>query len=101
MTLKEKFFEVYLKYYKKSNELDKMAEVADDYAIEFADWKEKFVCQHCGGNGYTVEVEAECCRQRSDYCCGIPNPVQVQIGCYCNNLSTKEVLEIFKKEKGL
>jgi hypothetical protein len=38
MTLKQKFFDIYTSYYKKSNELDKMVEVADDYAIEFAKW---------------------------------------------------------------
>lgn len=38
MTLKQKFFDIYTSYYKKSNELDKMVEVADDYAIEFAEW---------------------------------------------------------------
>ncbi len=38
MTLKQKFFDVYTKYYKKSNELDKMVEVADEFAIEFAEW---------------------------------------------------------------
>jgi hypothetical protein len=38
MTLKQKFFDIYTSYYKKNNELDKMVEVADDYAIEFANW---------------------------------------------------------------
>lgn len=38
MTLKQKFFDIYTSYYKKSNELDKMVELADDYAIEFAEW---------------------------------------------------------------
>jgi hypothetical protein len=38
MTLKQKFFDIYTSYYKKSNELDKMVEVADDYAIEFAEY---------------------------------------------------------------
>jgi len=40
MTLKQKFFDIYTSYYKKSNELDKMVELADDYAIEFAHWCE-------------------------------------------------------------
>jgi hypothetical protein len=61
MTLKQKFFDIYTSYYKKSNELDKMVEVADDYAIEFAEW--------------LFDVS--------------------RIG------TTKELLEIFKKEKGL
>lgn len=41
MTLKQKFFNVYTSYYKKSNELDKMVEVADDYAIDFYNWMRK------------------------------------------------------------
>lgn len=67
MTLKQKFFDVYLKYYKKSNELDKMVEVADEYAIEFAEW-----CFNVVANKKHIGI---------------------------NNL--KELLEIFKKEKGL
>jgi hypothetical protein len=63
MSLKQKFFDVYTKYYKKSNELDKMVEVADDYAIEFAEWVEWY-----DFDGFK---------------------------------SKKELLEIFKKEKGL
>jgi hypothetical protein len=43
------------------------------------------VCSLCDGNGYTIEVEAECCRNFNDYgCCGVPDPVQVQKQCYCS-----------------
>jgi len=69
MTLKQKFFDIYTSYYKKSNELDKMVEVADDYAIEFAAW-----CFKLGVYEYLNDFK---------------------------NKTTKELLEIFKKEKGL
>ena len=43
------------------------------------------MCSLCDGNGYTIEVEAECCRNFNDYgCCGVPDPVQVQKQCYCS-----------------
>lgn len=45
--------------------------------------KEKIICGNCGGYGYTVEVEAECCGNGSTECCGIPNPIQVQKQCSC------------------
>jgi hypothetical protein len=47
--------------------------------------KESAMCNYCGGQGYIVEVEAECCRQSDSECCGIPTPVQVQRQCLCNN----------------
>ena len=44
------------------------------------------ICKFCGGCGYTIEVEAECCGNYKDYgCCGIPNPIQVQVKCKCGN----------------
>jgi len=44
----------------------------------------KETCKNCGGCGYTIEVEAECCRNFTDYgCCGIPDPIQVQVKCNC------------------
>lgn len=36
--MKQKFFEVYNRYYKRSDKLDRMVELADDYAIDFAEW---------------------------------------------------------------
>ena len=63
--MKQKFFEVYNRYYKKSDKLDKMVELADNYAIEFAEWLMKI-------------------RFKS-----------------IEKLTAKELLEIFKKEKGL
>ena len=44
------------------------------------------ICPVCGGYGYTIEIEAECCGNYKEYeCCGIPNPVQVQVQCKCDN----------------
>jgi hypothetical protein len=43
------------------------------------------ICSACGGYGYTIEVEAECCGNYKEYgCCGVPNPVQVQVECKCD-----------------
>lgn len=77
MTLKQKFFDVYTKYYKKSNELDEMVQIADEYAIEFAEWKED--------NSLRVDLD--------DY---------KVFGDSENDKphTLKEILEIFKKEKG-
>lgn len=75
MTLKQKFFDIYTSYYKKSNELDKMVELADDYAIEFAEWLVKFGVRTTNGNWI----------------------INLDFGA----LTTKEALELFKKEKGL
>ena len=53
--------------------------------------KTAVICSACEGNGYTIEVEAECCWdadyiERYGSCCGIPNPVQVQVECRkCDN----------------
>lgn len=46
--------------------------------------EEKQVCELCNGEGYLIEVEAECCLNYNQYgCCGIPNSVQVQVPCKC------------------
>ena len=43
------------------------------------------ICSACGGYGYTIEIEAECCGNYKKYgCCGVPNPVQVQVECKCD-----------------
>ena len=48
------------------------------------------ICPHCEGNGYTIEIEGQCC-WNTDYiqeygcCCGIPDPIQVQVPCNCVN----------------
>lgn len=44
------------------------------------------ICSICGDSGYTIDVEAECCGNYKSYgCCGVPNPVQVQVQCNCSN----------------
>jgi hypothetical protein len=46
--------------------------------------KKKEVCELCDGEGYLIEVEAECCLNYTQYgCCGIPSPIQVQVPCKC------------------
>ena len=79
MTLKEKFFDVYTKYYKKSNELDKMVEVADEFAIEFAEWSTYYIDKNTNIYGDMLHAKS----------------------IYSDTYITKELLEIFKKEKGL
>jgi hypothetical protein len=48
--------------------------------------KAAVICSACGGYGYTIEAEPECCGNYKEHgCCGIPNPVQVQVKCKCDN----------------
>ena len=43
------------------------------------------ICSLCDGQGWTIEIEAECCGDYREYgCCGVPNPVQVQVECKCD-----------------
>jgi len=80
MTLKQKFFDIYTSYYKKSNELDKMVEVADDYAIEFAEWcDDNYFKNGKGNSNWSASMDWD------------DN----------EKFTTKELLKIFKKEKGL
>lgn len=54
---------------------------------------ESIICPICDGHGYTVEVQAQCCGNYKEYgCCGIPNPIQVQVECKCDkgNIPQKE-----------
>jgi len=56
--------------------------------------KIKKLCPNCEGYGYTIEVEAECCRKGENECCGIPDPVQVQKQCpYCDANGLVEIEE--------
>ena len=58
--------------------------------------KESFYCQICGGQGYTIEIEAECCGNGQNECCGVPNPIQVQKQCICwqgTNKITPETID--------
>jgi len=54
---------------------------------------EKYVtCPYCNGDGFTIEVEAECCNCPTDRgeCCNVPNPIQVQKQCCCENGKVKQ-----------
>lgn len=73
--MKQKFFEVYNRYYKRSDKLDRMVELADDYAIEFGKWILK---QYLS-----------------------PSLDDLYVNDKGDLISVKELLEIFKKEKGL
>ena len=44
------------------------------------------ICPNCEGNGYTIEVEAQCCGNLSVFgeCCNNPDAVQVQVACSCD-----------------
>ena len=43
------------------------------------------ICSLCDGQGWVVEVEANCCGSYKDYgCCGVPEPIQVQVKCKCD-----------------
>ena len=43
------------------------------------------ICSLCDGQGWVVEIEANCCGNYKDYgCCGIPEPIQVQVECKCD-----------------
>lgn len=48
--------------------------------------KTNVICSLCEGQGYTIEVQAECCGNISEngYCCNMPSPTQVQKQCYCD-----------------
>lgn len=79
MTLKEKFSAL-LPFYNvndNNNKSTKCENIADDYAIEFVEW--------CGLR--TVQIT------KSEWANWLPNAN--------GSLSTKELLEIFKKEKKL
>ena len=80
MKLKQKFFNVYTKYYKKSNELDKMIEISDDLAIMFFEWT----------MGYCVEFYDS--TERGNI---------YKFSNHDNKYTIKELLKMFKKEKGL
>jgi hypothetical protein len=43
------------------------------------------MCSLCNDKGFTIEVEAECCRNfDGTVCCNMPDPLQVQKQCYCS-----------------
>lgn len=78
--MKQKFFEVYNRYYKRSDKLDRMVELADDYAIEFAEW---------------------CIEWRVEFCDSTKEGILYTYGGMYQKYKMQELLEIFKEEKGL
>jgi hypothetical protein len=68
MTLKEKFVKIYEKYCAVENIVNESEKVADEFAIEFAEWL----------NGLDI----------NDY-------------VLQKHISSQELLEMYKKEKGL
>ena len=43
------------------------------------------MCSVCEGQGWTIEIEANCCGNYREYgCCGVPEPIQVQVECKCD-----------------
>jgi hypothetical protein len=75
MTLKERFeqFTEQKSYDKKNYNAEECEQIADDYAIEFAEWVEKLRDSDIDSLGYAFWLDN----------------------------TTKELLEIFKKERGL
>jgi hypothetical protein len=90
MTLKQKFFDVYTRYYKKSNELDKMVEITDNHAIEFTEWKDHNFLMYRDRSYYAITS--------SDYFDKTKYIAKEKPTKY---YTIKELLAIFKKEKGL
>jgi hypothetical protein len=75
MTLKEKFKDVLINPIWQMTMIDKQIEITDEFAIGFAEWKDKFIDEVADWK---------------------------QDGVYLKNrFSTEELLEIYKKEKGL
>jgi len=63
--------------------LDTLKALLEKYTEELNNLNNK--CNICNGNGFTIEVEAECCNCPTDIgeCCNVPNPIQVQKQCCC------------------
>lgn len=91
------------------------AELMKAYAKYHTEWHlnkakevvaEYYTCHICGGDGYTIEVEATCCMRQGNECCGIPDPIQVQRECFCDKgiipfdkQSITNAIENYIKEK--
>jgi hypothetical protein len=81
MTLKEKFTNSIVLPFEYEEKIKKSLVIADDYAIEFANFIDKKYYQHAHHNNRYAESE-------NDFASG-------------KTYTIKELLEIFKKEKGL
>ena len=55
--------------------------------------EDHIICNVCGGYGYTIEIEAQCCGNEESVCCGIPTPVQVQVECRCDKGYIKNIIK--------
>jgi hypothetical protein len=78
MTLKEKFKEILTAFW-ISNWEDECEQIADEYAIEFAEWSTHYIDKNTNIYGDMLHAKS----------------------IYSDTYITKELLEIFKKEKGL
>ena len=76
MTLKEKFKEILTAFWINDWE-DKCEVIADEFAIEFANWVNKVSYRSFDGNWYLTQIDEDIKK------------------------TTEELLEIYKKEKGL
>jgi hypothetical protein len=83
MTLKEKFETTMISFLIDKNQdktmLDHFDKIADDFAIEFAEWSTHYIDKNTNVYGNMLHAKS----------------------IYSDTYITKELLEIFKKEKGL
>ena len=80
MTLKEKLFNAIFDNaweFKTENVVPECEQIADNYAIEFAEWINRVSYRSFDGNWYLTQIDEDIKK------------------------TTEELLEIFKKEKGL
>ena len=79
MTLKDKFDET-LTYLESKNKISELEQIADEYAIGFAEW---------------------CIKWRVEFVDDTREGVLYNYGGLYKKLTMNEILEIYKKEKGL
>jgi len=77
MTLKEKFEEKAFCMCEDMTQIDNYADIADEFAIGFANWVNKVSYRTFDGNWYLTQIDEDIKK------------------------TTEELLEIYKKEKGL
>ena len=78
MKLKDKFDEI-LTYLESKNKISQLEEIADDFAIGFAEWSSYYRDKNKNYKGEMLHA----------------------ISKYDESYTTKELLKIYKKEKGL
>jgi hypothetical protein len=89
MTLKQKFKEILTAFWIDNWE-DECEKVADDFAIEFADWKD---------DNFLVYKDRTCYAKTSSQYFDVTKYISKEKPT--KYYTTKELLEIYKKEKGL